>query len=69
MVFSEAAYKEVFPDPVYTPAPAAVTKKEDSMLPDDSSTPEEIRDDGIEVESAEAEEVGEDDTGAGDTVS
>lgn len=66
MVFSEAAYKEVFPDPVFTPAPGQDTNE--SMLPDETDKADEhTADDGIEVETPEPEEGVEDDTGTGDT--
>lgn len=68
MVFNEAAYREVFPEPVFKPALTKIqeAKEDNKMLPDDDQ--EDIEDEGLEAPDQEPEqEDNTDDAGTGNS--
>lgn len=68
MVFNEAAYREVFPEPVFKPALTKIqeAKEDNKMLPDDDQ--EDLEDDDLEAPDQESEQEDiTDDTGTGNS--
>lgn len=68
MVFNEAAYREVFPEPVFKPALTKIqeAKEDNKMLPDDDQ--EDLQDNDLETEDPQPEQEDiTDDTGTGNS--